>query len=245
MLRPSNETVTLQAIPEGSVDRNEIRVTTRLHVDGRVAVEIRDSGTGIPPALLKRIFDPFFTTKPVGTGTGLGLSICHGIVVGLGGAIEVESVVGKGTMFRVLLPVASSEAVSPGTATGLMPGKAGRVLVIDDEPLLVAAFRRCLESEHTLTTVLSGKAALELFRTQPSFDVILCGLMMPEMTGMDVFAEGSRAYPSQAQRMVFITGGAFTPKAREFLEKVPNPRRGTGTATGTVFFGQEKTPKSQ
>ena len=97
------------AIPEGRADANEIRVRT--FVDGgRVAVEVTDSGAGIAPEHRARIFDPFFTTKPVGQGTGLGLAISRGIVHGLGGEIQLDSQVGRGTTFRVLLPAATGGA---------------------------------------------------------------------------------------------------------------------------------------
>jgi two-component system NtrC family sensor kinase len=94
------------AIPAGHVDANEVRLCTHVPEDGVVAVEVRDTGQGMPPAVLARLFTPFFTTKPVGEGTGLGLSICHRIVTAYGGRIEVESQVGKGSVFRVLLPAA-------------------------------------------------------------------------------------------------------------------------------------------
>jgi signal transduction histidine kinase len=83
-----------------------------------VCIAVRDTGPGIPPALLGRIFDPFFTTKPSGSGMGLGLSICHGIVTSFGGDIRVESEAGGGACFRVLLPVwaAPAEAVEPVAA---------------------------------------------------------------------------------------------------------------------------------
>ena len=90
-----------QAIPEGHADRNEIRLCTTLDDRGRVAIEVRDTGVGIPAEIRARIFDPFFTTKPVGVGTGLGLAICHRIISELGGEITVASVPGEGTTFRV------------------------------------------------------------------------------------------------------------------------------------------------
>jgi signal transduction histidine kinase len=101
-----------QAISEGGADRNVIRLATRQLPDGRVSVEVTDTGSGIPPEVQRRVFDPFFTTKPVGVGTGLGLSICHNIVSSLGGSIEVESAPGRGATFRVLLQPAEAVVVT-------------------------------------------------------------------------------------------------------------------------------------
>jgi len=91
------------AIAGSSSSENEVRIATCLDVEGRIAIEIVDTGSGIPDDILPRIFDPFFTTKPIGVGTGLGLSICHSLVTGMGGQIEVTSKVGVGTRFRITL----------------------------------------------------------------------------------------------------------------------------------------------
>ena len=95
-----------QAAPEGRVDDNTLRLVTRTTEDGRAVIEVADTGCGIPKENLERIFDPFFTTKPASVGTGLGLAICHTIIAELGGQIEVDSEVGRGTTFRLLLPQA-------------------------------------------------------------------------------------------------------------------------------------------
>jgi len=94
------------SIPRGREEENEIRVVARLSGPDRVAVEVRDTGAGIPPEHLSCIFDPFFTTKPVGEGTGLGLWVCHSIIAACGGELRVESEVGRGTTFHIVLPVA-------------------------------------------------------------------------------------------------------------------------------------------
>jgi two-component system NtrC family sensor kinase len=93
------------AISPGRAAQNEIRISTRMDGPRHVVVEVSDTGCGIPAENLERIFNPFFTTKPVGVGTGLGLSVCHGIIKALDGDISVRSEVGRGTTFRVSLPV--------------------------------------------------------------------------------------------------------------------------------------------
>jgi CheY-like chemotaxis protein/two-component sensor histidine kinase len=216
----------VQAIREGNAEQNLIRVSTMMDAaSGCVAVEIRDSGCGIPPEYLPRIFDTFFTTKPVGVGTGLGLSICHRIVTGLGGAIHVDSEVGKGTVFRVLLKPSTTEEelATPTMVVAPPPARRGKVLVIDDEPAIIRALERILVSEHDVTPTSNAGDARARILTGERYDVILCDLMMPQMTGMDLHAEFLRVAPEQASRMVFMTGGAFTPGSRAFLDDVPNP----------------------
>ncbi|HEY4394913.1 MAG TPA: ATP-binding protein [Polyangia bacterium] len=214
------------AIPEGETERNEIRVSTRTEANGRAVVEVRDSGMGIPPEIRERIFDPFFTTKPASEGTGLGLWICSGILAALGGEVRVDSEIGRGSTFRVTLPPAVMDAPgelsSPPAAESGAPG--AKLLVIDDEPMILGALRRSLSAEYNVTCVGDGRKALDRLRAGERYELILCDLMMPEMTGMDLFAELEKLAPEQAARMVFVSGGAFTPRAREFLERIPNAR---------------------
>jgi PAS domain S-box-containing protein len=94
----------VQSMPPGHPEKNEIRVRTWTNASGSAVIEIRDSGPGIPPEIRERIFEPFFSTKTVGEGTGLGLSIAHGVVSRMGGGIEVDSVLGEGSTFRVIVP---------------------------------------------------------------------------------------------------------------------------------------------
>jgi two-component system, NtrC family, sensor kinase len=102
-----------QAISTDRPDANEVRIATCLDAQGRIAVEISDTGVGIPEEVLPRIFDPFFTTKPLGVGTGLGLSICHSLIKAIGGQIEVASKVSVGTRFLVILPSVAQDRAVP------------------------------------------------------------------------------------------------------------------------------------
>jgi PAS domain S-box-containing protein len=215
------------AIPEGKYESNRIEVSTSLDESGRyVCVGIRDTGSGIPPEVRPRLFTPFFTTKPVGVGTGLGLAISHKIVTQFGGTITFDTEVGKGTEFRVRMPVAgATELVKPRTTTNkIVAVRRGNILVIDDEEPLAQAIRRFLSNEHEVTAVFSAGAALDLIRRGERYDVIFCDLMMPQITGMELHAELLRSQPEQAANVVFLTGGAFTAAAREFLDEVPNRR---------------------
>jgi PAS domain S-box-containing protein len=211
-----------QAIPEGKVESHLIRVTSRIDERGWVCVEVSDSGSGITADQLGQLFRPFFTTKPEGIGTGLGLVICHRIVTALGGEIQVESKPGQGSTFRVLLPPAHGTAASPQPTAPAPAPRRARVLVVDDEPQLAPAIGRMLEAEHEVSINTSAADALGRVLGGERFDLILCDLMMPQMTGMQLHAALVEKAPTQAERMVFLTGGAFTPGARAFLEAVPN-----------------------
>jgi CheY-like chemotaxis protein len=217
------------AIPEGNSDTNTIRVTTSVEA-GRVVVSVADSGSGIPPEVQERLFTPFFTTKEPGVGTGLGLSICHQIVTALQGDISFESEIGKGSVFRVSLPAerAPAQAQAPAepvlVPTAAVAPRQARVLVVDDDKCLLDAITIVLRRDHDVTAVGSAQSALELLAGGEVFDVILCDLMMPQMTGMEFHAELLRRDPVHAARMVFMTAGAFTAHASQFLDDVANRR---------------------
>ncbi|HEU4383665.1 MAG TPA: PAS domain S-box protein [Anaeromyxobacteraceae bacterium] len=213
-----------QAIPEGRADKNQVRAVTRTDDRGRAVVEIHDTGTGIPPEHLASIFEPFFTTKPPGVGTGLGLAICHGIVTGLGGEIRVTSRPGHGSVFQVILPPARGQPDAPAARAVAPPVSRARILVVDDEPLVGRAVQRILGARHEVVVESSGRAALARVERGETFDLLLCDLMMPELTGQDLLEALERTAPDLAGRVAFLTGGAFTPAAREFLERTARPR---------------------
>jgi PAS domain S-box-containing protein len=212
-----------QAIPPGAASENTISVSARAAND-RVVVTVSDTGQGIAPQLLERIFDPFVSTKA--QGTGLGLAICHGIVTRLGGAIDVESAPGRGTTFRVTLPVARAsraEAPLPPATARRMPARKPRLLIVDDEPILLKTTARVLEDDHEIALANTAKEALALLEQGQRFDVILCDLMMPEMTGMQLFERLRERWPDMASRVVFLTGGVFTRQAANFLAASTRP----------------------
>ena len=208
-------------------ETNVIRVATRQAPGGNVAVEVSDTGKGIPVEAQPRIFDPFFTTKPIGVGTGLGLSVCHGIVRSLGGTITVDSEMRRGSTFRVVLPAAPERTlVTPKPAPSAIPQLHGRILIIDDEPKVAEAVRDMFGPTYDTKIVTSGGEALALLTQEPDdqlFDVILCDLHMPDLSGMDLHQRLAENRPRTAERMVFMTGGTFTERSREFVQRVSNP----------------------
>jgi PAS domain S-box-containing protein len=165
-----------------------------------VELTVKDSGLGIDPGIIDLIFDPFFTTKQAGEGTGLGLSVVHGVVKSHGGGISVESTVGKGTTFTVLIPVLETDYVPEKAGTDIsFPTGRERVLVVDDEPMLAEMIKRMLEKQgYDAVSRTSGGDALEAFRNQPAekpFDLVITDMTMPHITGVDLTRELSKLRP--------------------------------------------------
>jgi CheY-like chemotaxis protein/two-component sensor histidine kinase len=211
----------VEALPPDDPIRHEVTITTHTDRAGAAVIEVRDLGSGIAADVRPRIFDPFFTTRTVGEGIGLGLSICHNIIRQLGGEISFETEVDVGSTFRVVLPAAQrpvTKADSPHVANE----RRGRVLIVDDEVIFASSLRRLLSRDHVVTVVNSANSALELVRAGEQFDVILCDLMMPGITGMELHTAMKKLSPAVANQMVFLTGGAFTPESQKFLEEHPN-----------------------
>lgn len=206
-----------QAIADGDAERHEIRVVARTDEAGRALVEVRDTGPGLAPESVGSVFEPFVTSRGAVEGD-LGLSITYEIVTALGGQIQVESDVVHGTTFRVTLPAAAS---APRVSEA---PRRRRVLVVDDEPLVLAMCERILAPFYEVESFPSGRAALARIATGTPFDTIVCDLLMPDLAGMDLHAALARSHPEIARRMVFVTGGAFTARAQEFLDAVPNLR---------------------
>jgi signal transduction histidine kinase len=209
-----------QAIDGGNALVNEIRLSTWMD-DSRVVIEVADTGAGIPPEILPRLFNAFVTTKAPGQGTGLGLSIARRIIDALGGEISVTSRLGHGATFRVTLPGTDQVPVAFDAATqtdDLAGVPRSRILVVDDELMVTNAIRRIIGHAHDIVVVFRAAEALQRIRSGERFDLILCDLLMPEMTGMALFQALTLVAPGQADRMLFMTGGTFSADAAAFLD---------------------------
>jgi PAS domain S-box-containing protein len=210
----------IQAMPDDSAATSELRIVT--HADENlVHITIEDNGSGMSPDVLERLFTPFFTTKPPGQGTGLGLSICHRIVTAMGGTIAIDSAVGRGTRARVSLARAVSVALADAPAVPVPATERRRILLIDDDMVVLRTAKKVLSTKHDVDAVNDPVEALER-AAAGTFDVIVCDLMMHPLTGMEIYAALQARAPEVAARMVFMTGGAYTPEARAFFEVVPD-----------------------
>jgi PAS domain S-box-containing protein len=211
------------AMPDGGA----IAVTTRDEADGRVALEVRDTGCGMPPEVLARIFEPFFSTKSPEKGTGLGLSTVKRIVVQLSGSIEVESELGVGSTFR--LRFARSEVavdeIRPAARRPAVEARGRTVLLVEDDRLVRIALRLFLERKgYRVLAADGGAQAHELAREAP-IDVLLTDMVLPDAAGDEL--AGRIRSRSPATRVIFMSAhpaetlverGRLEPDAL-FLEK--------------------------
>jgi nitrogen-specific signal transduction histidine kinase/CheY-like chemotaxis protein len=247
----------VQAMPSGgtlrvSLDRIPLqapRVMTTGSIAPReyVVMEVSDSGSGIPVDILDKIFDPFFTTKEVGVGTGLGLSLVHGIVTGLGGAVEVATDVGEGSVFKVYLPLAG-EVTMPSKPRERMERRTrrtgqGRVLVVDDEEALVKlATETLMELGYSAVGFTSSAKALETFLEHPEqFDAVITDESMPGTSGADLIRKMRTLRPTLPTLLMSgYLSTAVVERAREAgaseVLKKPLSARQLGTALERALF---------
>jgi two-component system, NtrC family, sensor kinase len=215
-----------EALDETDEDRT-IEISTR-NIDSRIQIRVEDSGPGIEPNVLPRIFEPFFTTKPVGTGTGLGLSVCYSILLQHRGKIAYEPSLLGGACFVVELPAAFS-AVQPvtniATADFRAAGssKSGKILVVDDEPSVVALLNDMLTLlGHRVTAEHSPYDALRKIETEP-FDAVLSDFRMPGMTGGDLYQRAAEVDRTYQSRFLFLTGDMMDPETHQFFQSTNVP----------------------
>lgn len=196
---------------------------TAKRVEDAIAVSVTDSGPGLSDEVAARAFEPFFTTKPEGEGTGLGLSICQGIVKEHGGRITFESRPGDGATFTVELPMTMPAARAEPVFRPTDASKPLHILVVDDEPHILHYMRATLESwGHTVEVASDGTYALERALADP-FDLIICDLRMPHLSGRDMYLKLARQEPRVAERIIFATGDTVRGDTLQFLDGLGRP----------------------
>jgi signal transduction histidine kinase/CheY-like chemotaxis protein len=187
-----------------AVDPHSGRVSLSTRCDGQdVVIDVADNGAGIPKVNLDNIFDPFFTTKPVGKGTGLGLSICYSLLETMGGSISVDSELGMGTTFHVRIPWRKHEERPPGTSVPIAEEGAEQesppaamvsaptvALLVDDEVPFVEALRKRLGKRGMeVVAAFSGEEALRELQRKRDVDIVLLGVNMPGMGGIETLRQ--------------------------------------------------------
>lgn len=215
-----------RAIEEGQIGQNEVLVRVRQEA-AHAIVEVVDTGCGIEAEHLDRLFDPFFSTRAGTGGSGLGLSVSHSIVQAHGGRIDVQSQPGAGSTFAVRLPLATRDELLPRhrpdverkapAATRL------RLLMVEDDALVRRALTNSLRGLYDLTVANSCAHAGRVLGDNQAFDVVLCDMTMPDGSGEDVHRLVRERAPTLLPRIIFMTGGVFTPRARRFIERTQNP----------------------
>ena len=213
-----NAAFALEDKPDGRV------VVSARATPTHVIVTVTDDGPGIPEDALERVFEPFFTTRASKGGTGLGLSICRDIVVRAGGSLVARSQVGRGTTMEMTLLRASPDSARPEPPPPSPPvsSRSRRVLVVDDEPLIVASLKKALGRHMTVDGETSSERALARLLDGEELDAVVCDVMMPGLTGAELHERVARARPDLAARFVFVTGGTYTARERDYLARLPN-----------------------
>jgi signal transduction histidine kinase/CheY-like chemotaxis protein len=197
----------------------EIVVTTR-DEGNHVVLSVEDSGPGIPEELRERVFEPYFTTKPVDVGTGLGLALVRKIAVAHSGEARVGVGRGRGACIEVLFPVSkSTSAVMRAQMAPVASPRRGRLLIIDDEPMLLRAVSSALDDDHDVVVAQGGPEAIALLEGDGAFDLIICDLQMPVLDGVAIYEAMAAHAPERLETLVFMTGGAVTARAQAFLAR--------------------------
>jgi len=196
-------------------------------VSSLVEILVADNGPGIPADMWGRIFDPFFTTKPVGSGTGMGLAVSRGIAEAHGGSLDLATSSEPGACFVLRLPRATGEDAAPDTpepALAATPLAGSRsALIIEDEVELANSLQRMLALlGFRCDLAATGREAQRLLSDR-DYDVILCDLRIPELSGEDLYRWLAAHRRHLCGRMAFLTGDAMSPATNGFLDRSRRP----------------------
>ena len=184
-----------------------------------VKLDISDTGIGMDAATQSRIFEPFFTTKGPGKGTGLGLASVHGIIKSHSGIISVQSELGRGTTFSLVLPAAQGPSASERHPASPIQHGTGTILVVDDEAQMLRVYSRLLRKMgYSVLAASSGKQALELLtRHRNSIDLVILDMIMPDMHGHKTYDAMREIEPSL--NALVCTGSSIDGKTQEILAR--------------------------
>ncbi|MFH0823175.1 MAG: ATP-binding protein [Pseudomonadota bacterium] len=198
------------------VDRDYCASRAGLHPGTHLRITVQDTGEGMPKHVLRRVFEPFFTTKGEAQGTGLGLSMVYGTVKSHSGHVDVYSEPGRGTAFKILLPI-QGDTPAP-TASPHKPEIAngtGTILVVDDEEIIRAVLSDMLrEMGYSVLTAVDGQEGLEVYRERrDDIDLVIMDMIMPRLNGKEAFAEMKKINP--LLRAILSTGFCHAATAEE------------------------------
>jgi PAS domain S-box-containing protein len=222
------------ALEAQDATRRPDKVSVRVALEGAewVCAEVRDTGIGISEEHLGRAFEPFFSTKRELGRSGLGLAVAQRIIEQFGGSIVIGSQVGVGTRVRVRLCRAQRPASESDPILDSQLSVPGRVLVVDDDPLVLRSLVKLLKLDHDVDAAATGREALERVVSGEHYDVILCDVLMPGMSGIELQNELGRLDADLTERVIFITGGGSSEiegflrrSGRAFLNKPPDSIR--------------------
>jgi len=189
------------------LDENYAKAHLSVKPGTHVVLTMTDSGIGMTPQVLAQVFEPFFTTKGPGIGTGLGLATVHGIVERIGGSIDVDSTVGKGTTFKVYFPMAdATEMIVEAATTEAWPPGGGRtVLVVDDAEWVGDLARRLLERQgYTVLVASNADEAVQISDRNRSIDLLLTDVVMPGGSGPELASRLLERRP--ALKVIYLSG---------------------------------------
>ncbi|HMI84922.1 MAG TPA: response regulator [Polyangiaceae bacterium] len=210
------------ALGETDAQKNEIRVTMRHLPSDRILVEIQCSGQATVPSV--ETLDPFPMSR-LRESAGLGLALSHRLIHDSGGELLVENTGDQGPTFKILLLPAGEGVESAVTSPARRAARQrARVLVVDDEPRIGSAIARILDPAHEVTAVYTARDAIRRLERGEQYDVILCDILMPQMSGYDLYRSLEQIAPQFVNRIIFMTGGPFSTRGAGFLDSVPNAR---------------------